>query len=158
VQVLKYLEEYVLPQGVHAIPLQGLEWLTTCVDCLNSGSVTISNSKTDYVLLTDKGFQTLQDLKKGGNKGKFGDGITTNMMKLLIPEIIALFETKTTKSLSSGKSEGPVHQAVLEHLAVNSLARRSGGLARFVLYQCCMFLLTVNVCLPQQTFLFSWAT
>ena len=65
VQVLKYLEEYVLPQGVHAIPLQGLEWLTTCVDCLNSGSVTISNSKTDYVLLTDKGFQTLQDLKKG---------------------------------------------------------------------------------------------
>ena len=120
-QVLKYLEDNVLPQGVRAVPLQGLEWLTTCVDCLAGGSVTIANSKTDYVFLTDKGFQMLQDLMSESDSG-----ITMTMMQLILHEIVALFETKTTKSLGSGKCEGPVHQAVLEHLAVNSLARRSG--------------------------------
>ena len=121
-QVVKYLEEHVLPKGMHVVPLQGLEWLTTCIDCLASGSVTVNNSKTDYVLLTEEGWQMLQVLK-----AEHGNVVTASMLHRLLPEVVALLETKTSKSLSTGSPDGPVHQAVLEYLAVNDLARRTGG-------------------------------
>lgn len=120
-QGIKFLEAHVLPPGVRVIALQGLEWLTACIDCHASGTVTIANSKTDYVFLSERGWQLLQDLKAESNSS------TTALMLLeLLPHIAALLETKTTQSLDAGSANGHVQQVLLEHLAVNHLARRTG--------------------------------
>ena len=123
-QVIKFLDKHVVPAGVHVVALQGLEWLTACINCHASGSVTIANSKTDYVFLTEAGWQTLQDLKAENNCAT-----TADIMLALLDEIVALLETKTTSSIKSGSPDGHVHQALLEHLAVTHLAGRPGECA-----------------------------
>lgn len=124
VQVLKFLQQHVLPEGVFAVALQNVEWLTACIDC-RGGTVTVANSKTDYAFLLGSGNTMLTQLRR--ESGGVG-GVTADQLRLLLPHIIALFETKTTGSLGTG--EGPMHQAVLEYLAVNKLrAATSGELA-----------------------------
>lgn len=121
-RVLEVLQEYVLPAGVRVIALQGLEWLTACIDCGPSGTLTIANSKTDYIFLTEKGVAMLESLRgKGKKEGK----IDSSMLRQVLIEIIALFESKTTLSLNNGLNDGPTHQAVFEYLAVNHLASDS---------------------------------
>lgn len=124
--MLQFLQDHVLPDGVSAVALHAVEWLTASVDCESTGVVTIANSKTDYVFLLESGRQMLMGLQEGPDReGR----VTADMLKLLLPRIIMLFETKTTKGLGSG--EGPMHQAVLEYLAVNKLrAWTSGGFFR----------------------------
>jgi hypothetical protein len=117
-RVLEVLEKHVLPAGVRVIALQGLEWLTACIDCGPSGTLTIANSKTDYIFLTEKGVAMLEGLRGKEKKGK----IDSSMLRQVLNEIIALFESKTTLSLNNGLNNGPTHQALFEYLAVNHLA------------------------------------
>ena len=122
--MIKFLYKYVVPTGVRVVALQGLEWLTACINCRASGSVTIANSKTDYVFLTEAGWKMLQVLKTENNCAT-----TADIMLALLDEIVALLEAKTTSSIKSGSPDGHVHQALLEHLAVTHLAGRSGECA-----------------------------
>ena len=32
-KVIKFLDEHVVPAGVRVVALQGLEWLTACINC-----------------------------------------------------------------------------------------------------------------------------
>ena len=115
--MLQFLKDHVLPDGVSVVALDSVEWLTACIECGSSGDVTIANSKTDYVFLLDCGHSIL----KGNPAGK----VTEDTMLSLLPYTIGLFETKTTSGLGSG--EGPMHQAVLEYLAVNKLRATTSG-------------------------------
>ena len=104
------------------ISVQSVEWLTSCIQCRQKGAVTIANSKTDYVIVTERGwddFETMRD----ENHGR----ITSSMLELILPDMIALLETKTSGGLGA-RPEGFIHQAVLEYLAVNGIARRQGTL------------------------------
>lgn len=47
-QVLGYLAQYLLPDGVVALPVQSLSWLQGCFRFQEAGSLVIDQSKTDY--------------------------------------------------------------------------------------------------------------
>jgi hypothetical protein len=127
--VIKFLQEHVLPEGVYVVALQALEWLTACIDCGSAGAVTIANSKTDYVFFLESSREILNQLQA---KQSSTNKITADKMTLLLPHIVGLFETKTPNSLRSS-SEGPVHQAILEYLAVNKMrSETKGGHAKTV--------------------------
>ena len=123
-KVIEFLDKHVVPAGVRVVALQGLEWLTACINCHASGSVTIANSKTDYVFLTEAGWQLLEE-----EKAAYNCSMTADIMLALLDKIVALLETKTTSSIKSRSPDGHVHQALLEHLAVTHLAERSGECA-----------------------------
>lgn len=119
--MIDFLKANVLPEGVHAIPVHSVEWLIASIDCGKEGTLAIVNSKTDYVFLLDRGKCILDEYMKEREAKK----ITEESLMLVLNHIIVLLETKTTKGLGNG--EGPMHQGVLEYLAVNKLRPNTSG-------------------------------
>lgn len=115
--MLDYLTAHVLPKGVCVVVVQKVPWLTACIEC-DHGSVTIADSTTDYVVLLESGYDKLKAVQHNGP-------VTTDLLRMMLPYMLALFEAKTTSSLAS--REGPIRQATAEYLAVNKLRGGTSG-------------------------------
>ena len=87
-QLATHLEGEICPDGARVWPVQSQCWLVTVIDCGREGKVCIKGSKTDYLFLTQGGWDYLDSLAK--DKIKIGaDDIT-----LVLQEVIGFYEVR----------------------------------------------------------------
>jgi hypothetical protein len=65
VQMKAHLEAHILPAGVHAYPVQRVNWLHGTIVCPDGSILEIGQggNRTDYVLVLPEGLKMLEDME-----------------------------------------------------------------------------------------------
>jgi len=113
-KMVAHLETEVCPEGTRVWPVQNDGWLAACINCGAAGKIKISMSKTDYIVLTQGAWDDLHELTKEGIQ------ITGHHLTDKLPQVIALYEAKTTMSLKKEPGKA-VRQGLLELLAADDM-------------------------------------
>mmetsp|Transcript_39170 Transcript_39170/g.87168 ORF Transcript_39170/g.87168 Transcript_39170/m.87168 type:complete len:576 (-) Transcript_39170:866-2593(-) len=111
-----HLEAELLPEGVFALPVQGMRWLLGKFEC-GPDSVEIESSETDYILVVKPVYEHLKHLLDPEQKP------TTTELERFLPGMVGFYEAKTTTALKSNIGKW-IAQATLQFLAGNQQRRR----------------------------------
>ena len=87
-QLVSHLEAKVCPPGTRVWPVQRQVWLDAVIDCGIEGKMRVKGSNTDYVFLTQEGWDHLNNLCKQGIT-IVGDHILE-----ILPLIIGFYEVR----------------------------------------------------------------
>ena len=85
-QMVDHLEATLCPPGTRIWPVQSQSWLEAHIDCGESGSFNVSNSKTDYLVIMQRGWEHLNSLSSRGIQ------ITGTHLAEVLQYVVAFYE------------------------------------------------------------------
>ena len=83
-QLAEHLETQLCPPGVRVFPVQSQSWIDACINCGCEGKVTVKASKTDFLFITEAGWDKLVNLGAGS--------VTGAHLVQVLQYVIALYE------------------------------------------------------------------
>ena len=84
--MVSHLETSLCPQGVRVWAVQSQPWIDACVDCGSNIKVFVKGSKSDFLFITQEGWDTLDALRRENIR------ITGEHVVIVLQEVLALYE------------------------------------------------------------------
>ena len=113
-QMVIHLQKILCPKGVKVWPVQSTSWLDASITCGDSGKFCVSNSKTDFILLTECAWESLDAHIRSGRQ------VSSQQLTEVLQCVVAFYEAKTSKALLSDSNKAQ-RQAILEFLAGDNM-------------------------------------